>query len=68
MGGDVTFDCAGVTDGDEVGATLGGSVSAVDRCCDSAGDLGAVEAGALGSATDGVGLVSAPYKVYISTL
>lgn len=35
---------------------------------DSAGDLGVADAGALGSATEGVGLESALYEVYISTL
>lgn len=30
MGGDVTFDCAGVTDGDEVGAIRCGSASVLE--------------------------------------
>lgn len=67
IGGDVTFGCAGVTDGDEVGALRGGCGSALTMY-DCAGDLGAIDAGATGSATEAVGLLSTPYAVYISTL
>lgn len=69
MGGDATFDCAGVTDGDEVGGLRGDCNSALAMFCTAnAGDLGAMGTRALGSTTDCVGLASALYEVYISTL